>query len=318
MNEHRNTCAIRALTPAATLAILASSATAGPSLPVTKPPIVGPPNTGPFIDPPASAGQWFLDANGVEEFRPFEFHDNAIGFGGGFASTLAIEGRFGGYIRDAANSITGYRIVASITNDTNTVEGQWLPGTNSHQEANTINPRYVGTLFDTKLTVEFADDGVRGNWFPDAAGQGDEPNVFAQDYDQLAWYSFTETGAYQVPTYDFGDIPVGQTVTRTLSFGLYNPIFDPNGAIPDVDPALDLFLNRTTSLKISNYFEPAPFDILQSLALPVVNYFDDGTPYPDIVPDLGSNVSVFHNIPSPGGVALLAASGLVAGLRRRR
>jgi len=295
----------------AALVVGAGAAFAAPSLPVTKPPVVGP-LTGPAIDPAADFGQWFIDPTGLEEVRSHEFHDNVLGFGGGFASHRAIEG----VILTASDiiagpvGVTGFFMNISITNDTSTWEGPFLDGFNSHQEFRPTVEPYVGKLFDTKMTIEFADDGIRGNFMPDAAGTGPESNIFAVEPDQFAWFSFTDTGGYQVPTYDFGHIPVGETVTRRIEFGLYDPV-PLVDFLANLPLGQDLLLNRTTSLKISNYFERDPFGLF---GLPP--YFDTGEPYPDFGAELSSNVSVFHNIPAPAPLALVGLAG-VATLRRR-
>lgn len=292
------------------LACAAGAACAAPSLPVTKPPVAGP-NTGPAVDPAAMRGQWFVDNNGVESVRPYEFHDNVLGFGGGFASSRAIEGVINGPgdLIIGPAGLTGFFMTISITNDTATWEGPFLDGTNSHQEFRPTTEPYVGTLFDTKMTIEFADDGIPGNFNPDPAGTGPESNIFAVNYDQLAWFSFETSGAYQVPTYDFGDIPLGATVTRVVEFGLYNPV-----PIPNIPFGQDLLLNRTNSLKISNYFEFDPLGIGFPGAI-FPPYADEGLPYPDEAV-FSSNVSVFH-IPAPGALTIGALGGLAL-LRRRR
>lgn len=302
----------RATGAAAVVALAAGTVIAAPSQDIRVPP-VAPNLAGPPVDPDAFEGQWFLRPDGFEEVRTHEFYDNQVGFGGGFASTRAIAAGFAGFDRNAANDIIGFALDVSITNDLGTEEGQWAPGTNSHNEFRDFGPNYVGTMFDTKMTIEWADDGIPGNFNPTLPGnRGPESEIFAIDYDQLGWYSFTDTGDYQVPTYDFGDITPGETVFRTLRFGFYTPIPDPNNTIVGPDPQLDLFLNRTTSLKISDYFED-PVALFPGLP----GTFDPEIPYPELEGLRGSNVSVFHNIPSPGSLAI-GGLALVGVLRRRR
>lgn len=112
------------------------------------------------------------------------------------------------------------------------------------------------------------------------------------------------SGDYLVPTWDFGNIPVGQTVTRLLSFDIRDALGNPVG-LPNTDPRwesiyeseldkVDLLLNRTTSLKISDW--------LDTLAV------DTGLPYP-VSPDTSSDVSVFF-VPEPSTVILLLAGAL--------
>jgi hypothetical protein len=298
--------------------VVTGLAVAAPSLPITKPPLGPVPSwSGPPIDPHAISGQWFRTANGLEEVRPYEFHDNVQGFGGGFAGSGAIRGVVSMLSLDAAGNVVAFDVRASITNDTGGI-GQWLEGGNSHGEY-VVAPRtqWQGDMYDVKLSTSFADDGIRGN-FPGPAGpySGDEgtQNIFGMGYDQLGWYCWTPNnpdpqkvpwGDYMVPTWDFGFIPWGATVTRTLSFGLYNPVAPGTPQYMALFDAYshqwDMFVNRTTSLKISNYFDAfTP---------------DSGAPYP-LPPDLSSNVSVFHNIPEPVSLIGLALGSVL--LRRRR
>jgi hypothetical protein len=67
----------------------------------------------------------------------------------------------------------------------------------------------------------------------------------------------------------------------------------------------DMFFNRTTSLKISDWQDTIAIDA--------------GVPYPS-EPFHGSDVSVFHAVPEPGTVVMLlcgALTGLGVWLRRR-
>lgn len=292
------------LTAVAAAAALAAAtpAAAGPGWPVTKPPVVGG-LTGPPIDPAAALGQWFTDLTGrVPTVRPYEFYDNAQGFGGGAAGTDAIRGFVLGFTVNGAGDVTGFTVRASITNDLASVAGPALGGANSHGETlapQLTVPRDMGAV---KLATEFADDGVRGNFDPGAPGNsGPEANIYAIGYDQLAWFSFTGTGAFQVPTWDFGNIRLGETVTRDLLFGLYTPV--PLAGLLPLFDARDIFSNRTTSLKISNYF-----DTLE---------IDDGTPYP-VPPGFSSDVGVFYAAPEPASVGLAGVAAVAAGVRAAR
>jgi hypothetical protein len=141
-----------------------------------------------------------------------------------------------------------------------------------------------------------------------------EPRIIAEEPDELGWYCWNpedpdqgRPGSYLVPTYDFGDIKPGETVGRIL-----NSKID-GGGIGSADPRFeailsgeDIFMNRTTSLKISNWVEWVGID--------------NGMPYPaDTMarPLLNSTVSVFHVIPEPTLLGL-AAMGLGLVLLRRR
>jgi hypothetical protein len=284
-------------------AVFAVPALASPALPVTKPPLGPVPSyTGPLIDPHAIEGQWFRDAKGPNEtVRPYEFYDNKYEYGGSMSkSTLAIEGYVQNIAYNGEGKITGFGIRATITNDDAESYGPWLEEGNSHGESTPLRPRYDCNMYQTKLTVEFADDGIQGN-LPSGSVYLPEQNIYAKDYNELAWYCWTDVGGYIVPTYDFNDILHGQSVTRNLGFGLYSSVGEEDAlyqflVAADVNE-WDVFANRTTSLKISQYID----NLVR----------DDGSAYP--VPPLGSSdVSVFFNpIPEPTTIVLLALGGLL-------
>lgn len=299
------------------VASLTLAAVAGPSLPITKPPVQPLPSwTGPGIDPHAQAGQWFVRPDGLQEPRSHEFYDNVTQFGGGFAGSNAIYGKVTNVvIAPGAQAITGFEITATITND-GFGYGEWQPGRNSHQEFLLTQEQYVGTLYQAKLTAEFALAGLQ---LVPAAWVGpyrDRPEyIVALNHDQNAWYCYTPdnpvglgpSGNYFVPAWDFGDIPVGGSATRVLRFGVAGAITpnDPRygvimGSFQAPTGQGDVFLNRTTDLKIGDW--------LDELAR------DAGVPYPTDWPLRGGDVSVFHNIPEPASLVLLAIGAL---LRRR-
>ena len=305
----------------------ASQSFASPARLITFPPIIktGNPNTGPTFDPTATQGQWFMNFNTTGsqfESRPWEFYDNndvqgALGsqrIRGGVQNIT-----FGG----AGGNITGFQIVATITNDLPQPDlGQ--PGRNSHGE-NLLppTPTFQGTMFNVKMTTEFAFPSrvvvpvnvlnqIAANQAPYTLpdyGNGQGVVIQAQNEDQEGWYCFTPPnglGGFYVPTFDFGNIAPGASVSRTLSFvipgaGLSpgNPLFPQliNWAATNAD----VLMNRTTDLKIGDWV-----DILAQ---------DTGLPYP--VPSFRSgDVSVFFTVPEPTTLAILAPIGLLA-LRRR-
>jgi hypothetical protein len=213
---------------------LSMPAFASPALPVTKPPVQPAISwTGPIQDPHAIQGQWFKDLTTMEEHaKPYEFHDNVTGHGGSAAkSFLAIEGYVGNLVYDAFGNITNFGIRATITNDDTDIVGPWQeaqPG-NLHGEWAYDRQPYMCDMYQVKLTVEFADDGIQGNYL--AGGPYlPEQNIYALNYDELGWYCWTPNnpaglapaGNYWVPTYDFGDIMHWDSATRDLGFGLWD------------------------------------------------------------------------------------------------
>jgi hypothetical protein len=169
-------------------------------------------------------------------------------------------------------------------------------------------------LYQTKLTVEFADDGILGN-LPQGDAYLPEQNIYAINYDELAWYCWTPEnpdpdktpwGDYIVPTYDFGNIMHEQFVERNLSFGLYSPESPESELGIFLEQAKeenwDVFLNRTISLKISDY------------AINLVR--DDGTDYPELLSQWSSDVSVFF-VPEPATICLLGL-GALSLIRRKK
>ena len=288
---------------------------AAPSLLITKPPVTPMPSyTGPGAppmpppgDPDAVYGQWFVDkaSGNVYTNRTHEFYDNVFpGWGGGLAGCGAINGfvvnlQWNG----PGSSINGFDIIATITNDIPSLD-PWLDGTNSHHEGraftSTEDQLMEGTLLDVKLVAEFSVDSslpyYPPNWVPPYYNPF-QVNIEAVNHDELAWYCWTDdpqapdpnSGNFFVPTWDFGNIPQGGFASRTLNFQV-------PGGLPPADSrydvitnsffsGADILLNRTISLKVSDWVE---------------NLFTDtGIPYPDH-PNGGSDVSVFHTIPEPG------------------
>lgn len=288
---------------------LASPVLASPSLPITKPPVQSTALlTGPNVDPAAVQGQWFVDeaTRSVQSVRSHEFYDNLYGNGGSqLHSTGAILAWCDNITRDTGtNAVTGFSLSVTIINDTMLpASGSWLDGSNSHGETLSTTASYHGTMYGTRLAIEFATADavtVPAGWL--SPYQAPTQVIQAVNEDALAWYCYNGSGNYYVPTWDFGDIAPGQAVTRTLAF------VTPNG-LPEsvVDTFLasgpDILMNRTSSLKISNWVEGL--------------VRDDGTAYPSLSGALSSNSSVFHNIPEPASLSLLSLTAL-AMLKRRR
>lgn len=290
----------------------------GPSLPVTKPPVEGIMTlTGPSMDIAATNGQWFYNAQGVNEFRTHEFYDNTSG---GTAGHGAIFGYVSGvtYLAGPGSPILGFSIEATISNDT-VVTGGWLVGTNSHGEALPAAPSYAGEMKAVRMTVEFAVTDAANVPQPIVHPYRDaSPYIVAVNEDQAAWYCWSPAdpqqipqGGFFVPAWDFGDIPAGQAKSRKLDFSVPGPglqPMDPRYAVivQSFTTGADVLLNRTTSLKISTWMDDPGLDT--------------GVPYPEQEPLRGSDVSVFHNVvetevldfgdaPDPTYPTLLAQNG---------
>lgn len=271
------------------------SSLGGASRPVTKPPVQPGILTGPPVDPPAISGQWFRAVgSGSESYRPFEFHDDPMA---GYAGSAAISGRviaIGFAMTPPPQAITSFVILATIVND-NTEQGLWMNGTNSHGEFLVYSAApYTGDLINVKLTVSFALTdltNVPPVWVSPYFKI--EPFIIAENEDQAAWYCWNPDdpdpghnpkGHYYVPTWDFGNIPAGQLVTRPLAFSVSGaglPPTDPRYAvlISSYTNGTDVLFNRSTSLKISEW--------LDNLAI------DDGSILPPGA-ESASDVSVFH------------------------
>jgi len=234
----------------------------------------------------------------VETNRTHEFHDNVLGQGGGLMDKAAIHGHATNVTVDSqSGNIIGFDILATIWNDTFYTEPTWLAGNNSHSEQASLELPYHGSLLDLKLTAEFA---VQAGLLPPSGipYQDVQPYIEALNHDQLAWFCWTPGnpeqnlvpyGAYSVPTWDFGDLAQGASVSRLLQFAVSAPGISPadpryNVILESEATGADLLLNRTTSLKVSTWLD------LLSL--------DTGITYP-VPPDRASDVSVFHNLPAP-------------------
>ncbi len=257
--------------------LLAGRVFASPSSIISIPPVLPPAGSPPpAFDP--KAGQWFRDlASGFESVLPLEFYDNIPGDGGSlFVGSLAIEGYVTQLHYDQQGNITSFDMTATITNDT--------------LSSGAGGGDYAGDMFGVMLTTEFADDGTLGNLPP---GKGGEGNIFAKDYELMAWYGRGLNADYIVPTYSFGDIAAGESTTRVLSFGLYSPEGPGSDLAIQLETALlldwDMFINRTTSSKISQYLE----DFLH----------DDGAAFPSRRGQ-SSDTSVFF-VPEPATMCLV-------------
>jgi hypothetical protein len=247
------------------------------------------------LDPVASSGQWFRAVGtGVESYRPYEFYDDPTA---GMAGSAAISGHVVavGFAQGfPPQAITSFVVLATIIND-NPPEGTWTPGTNSHGESvQYAGSPCTGTLRNVKLTASFAVTDITNVppvWRPPYFKM--EPFLVAENEDQAAWYCWNPDdpdpnhipkGDYYVPTWDFGDIPAGQSATRTLLFSVAGaglPFSDPRYSVilASFSNHMDILFNRSRSLKISNW--------LDALAL------DDGSMFPQGA-EFASDVSVFH------------------------
>ncbi len=267
---------------------------AGPSLPVTKPPVQPLPlMTGPGSDPAAARGQWFMDAGGIESVRTNEFHDEALG---GFAGANAISGHVDSitFAAGPGTPITAFTIQATIINDA-TPGAEWSAGSNRHGESlNYLEAPYVGPLVAARLVAEFCIADT--NTLPPAfTGPylDFQPYIEAVNEDLWAWYCWSPldpdpghqpSGNYFVPAWEFGTIPIGQAATRRLSFAIPAGGLLPGDAryapiVQSFALTNDILLNRALSLKISTWIETLAVDALQQ----------------EEPPARLSDVSVFHD-----------------------
>jgi len=293
--------------------VAAAAAQAGPATSIIAPvPVVNNGFTGPLIDPAALGGQWFIDqpTRTTQTVRPYEFYDSDLTTViSGWVSTIT-------YAAGAGTNITAFDISATVTN--NLVQaGQFIGGGNSHNEMLTPIP-YAGPMHDTKITAEFAIADLQtipANW-PAGSPYFNDPSgayfIQATNEDELAWYCWSPlpqapvpAGNYYVPTWDLGNIPVGQSAAVTMNFSVTGAGMLPADArynILVVSNAnqLDVLWNRTNSLKVSDWIDTIDID-----------------PNPQIGgPATSSNASVFFT-PEPATLSGLVLGGLVL-IRRRR
>lgn len=219
---------------------------------------------------------------------------------------LAIAGRVTNivYSGDIMNpyTISSFEVVATIFNDTASVpSGSWAPGANSHEEALSTSERYSNTLSAIIMTVDFASVDIPPGSIGSPPYRDSAPYITATNHDFTSWYCWNselnKDGAFYVPGWNCGTLLPGQSVTNVFKF-IMRDFFGSDTQMPTSDPRYDLivdsndngtdiFINRSSSLKISQWISDPWADT--DTNYPV--YFDanDAT-YKD-----ASNVSVFHN-----------------------
>lgn len=278
------------------LAFASSALYSAPSLDIRKPPVISGlnPFTGPNLnDPTAQGGQWFGTTGNVFTLD-HEFHDNAVGRGGGIFGTKAIWGRVAGVVFSSGpgTKIVSFNIRAVVRNDTDTVSGSWRPGSNSHGERRSTAEFYKGPLLQPVLVTEFALTSntlfplgpIGGTPYLPSPG----PRIIAINHTVGAWYCFSNTrvpGNYYVPGWQLPTIPVGGSASVSLQFKVID-----GGLLPSdprykvlMDSATngsDVLSNRTTSLKIGGWVEGM--------------FTDTGAPYFRV--NRSSDAAVFHMI----------------------
>jgi hypothetical protein len=300
---------------------------AAPGWQVTKPPVAGGLGggaTGPDNDPFAVQGQWFIARQSPlpqppnrigQQVRTWEFYDDSIPQGGGFASFLAIKsGTVTYYDRDNGAGygsgpdgiLDTFGIQIIVTNDCPAASPR-PPGGNLHAETWTSGPQWICNMKEVKVTAEFSID--INNGFP--AGAANPPYVppgnivyQAVNHDELAWYceNADPLANFWVPTWDLEDIGHDLSAGVEMQFYVGNAgILAPGMPLPNwLNATQDKFYNRTPSLKISDWVSPL---------------FGPGAPYDNDILEF-SNVSVFF-VPEPVTLGLLLAGGVVL-MRRRR
>jgi hypothetical protein len=270
---------------------------AAPSLPVTKAPVT--PNTsftGPTNDAHAVMGQWVMNVDtSKREYRTHEFYDNISGSGGGSAGHLAIYGVVTniGYDENIPVDppIISFKVIATVSNDT-PASPAWSSGLNSHGEGVSTSQQYSNTLRNVILTADFAYEGTSIPTVEPPYQNITSPYITATNHDFLTWYCWNENtnvnqhGDFHVPGWNFGDIAPGAKSTKTLHFIVTTDGFSPTGipigsqryiAIKESETSgADIFINRSLSLKISEWISDPALDEGDGAAT-------------------NSNVSVFHN-----------------------
>lgn len=280
--------------------LLGIGCVAAPSLPVTKPPSTPAVSyTGPLsADSHAVMGQWFQSVTNENllYYRTHEFYDNMPAHGGGSMGHLAIEGRVTNivYSADLFNPILSFEIRATIVNDGSpTNSGTWAAGANSLDEQRQGELAYSNTLYEAILTVNFATAGT----FPSLLSYAPPPYIAAVNHDFAAWYGWNFDknkdggfGGFCVPAWNLGTLLPGQSTNITLIFVVQND-YNEASQIDFMDrrystlvessiSGTDIFINRTTSLKINEWIrDPSP---------------DDASAYPSSEGTNLNNVSVFH------------------------
>ena len=223
MSLHLRIIAIAAVAATAAQAATLLDIRTMPAGPVT--PGGGP--AGPPQDPMTQQGQWFADyATGGVSARPYEFYDNVLGSGGGFMNHLAIQGVVTNITFGIGPNppITAFDVQATVTNDLPEI-GPWNAGQNFHGEqlftGMSIAPT---TLYAARLTAEFAitdTANLPALWVMPYMDR--QPYIVAANENAAAWYCWTpgtgqQDGFYYVPTWDLGDIPLGQSSSVMMQF----------------------------------------------------------------------------------------------------
>lgn len=293
---------IAAVFVAMSIVFIGFVASGAPSLPITKTPVTPNPSyTGPTNDPHAVMGQWFQNVtNQAIEYRTHEFYDNIPGSGGGVMGSQAISGHVIDIVYDQPflpppRPIISFDVEVTIYNDANSINiNSWGNGTNNLQEGLITMEQYTNIFIATILTADFATAGSIPTAFSPPYADS-TPYITAVNHDYAAWYGWTldTIGSLYVPGWDFGSVDPGQAATRTLQFAISDGAGtaiqlkqsdDPpryNAIVDSYNNGTDIFINRSDSLKISQWIsDPAA---------------DDGSAYPTGAEGDLSNVSVFHN-----------------------
>lgn len=288
--------------------LLGPGVMAAPSVPVTKPPATPAVSyTGPVTadDSHAVMGQWFqsITNQNLLGYRTHEFYDNTASCGGGSRGHLAIEGRVTNIVNaesypgDLFPPILSFEVIARVFNDGSpTNSGACADGVNNLGEQRHAGIVYSNTLYEAILTVDFATAGTfPATLFANSPPyRNAAPYIAAINHDFVSWYGWNsdnnQNGDFCVPGWNLGTLLPGQSTNITLIFVVQNDnneadridLMDPRYStlVDSATSGTDIFINRTTSLKINEWIrDPSP---------------DNGSAYP--APDSTNlnNVSVFH------------------------
>jgi len=285
---------------------------AGPERPVTSTTFQFIAPSGPPMDPTALQGQWFQDlTHGLTYPKSWEFHDDD--------DPLSIRGIVQTVAYDPASNIVAFTVLATVVNN---LPSSYQQGASSNSHAEVQSPPYAsysGTMQEARIAAEFAVGQHGGIPSGQAPYYGDPVSgglyyIQSLNEDALAWYCWAASGdplrppgAFQVPTWNLGTLPVGSSNSVLMSFQISTPVGQQT-FMPKTDyrysviqysylNQADIFYARHSSLKISHWLDTLLVDYGGYRGAPS----GEPEPWPDYI--YASDVSVFFDQPMDLGDA---------------